>query len=218
MEVSHKYLLERSKKYESVNRIGLCEFYGVGASGQIILKLRNPNLVFSTPFSTISKIWPILSPGFHVKKQFFWIEIIHSSENTSQLEIDIYGYPETIKSRYREKTEFEFISALDTTLDYYLDLLINHIFSIKISTSGEYGWSPYKNGDIDIVSNLVNLIKSQFIRGISGEDISEKLSDEIYWVREILVNVKNSKNHIPEDLIKRAKEKYIELEFITSIM
>ena len=216
MDVNHEYLLERSKKYKSINKIGLCEFYGVGASGQVILRLTNPNIVFSKPFSVISEVWPILSPGFHVRKQFVWIEIINSEENASSLEIDIYGDPETIKSRYLEKHAF--ISALDTTLDYYLDLLVNHIFSIKINSEGEYNWSPYKNGGTNIVSDLTDLVKSQFLRGISGEDISEKLSDELYWIREILVNVKNSKTHISEDLIKKAKEKYIELEFITSIL
>lgn len=208
---NHEFLVENSTKYVSFYESKLGQVERSEEGGITNIRLFDTNDRFKYLFETIEKIWPILKPEFNKKVKLSRIEISPSPiPNKMEFRFDLS--PSALSVNYSPERINEIHKVVEEALDFYELFLINDLFSIQIRNQTNFSWSPYSDGDIHIVKDLTNLVKSCFFRGIS----SQELQDPIYWVREILLEIKNSKKYVPADLIQKTREKYIELDFIMS--
>lgn len=208
---NHEFLVENSAKYVSFYESNLGQVERSEEGGITNIRLFDPNDRLKCLLETIETIWPILKPEFNKKVKLTRIEISPSPiPNKMEFRFDLS--PNALSVNYSPERINEIHKVVDEALDFYELFLINDLFSIQIRNQKNFSWSPYSDGDIHIVKDLTNLVKSCFLKNIS----SQELQDPIYWVREILLEIKNSKKYVPVDLIQKTREKYIELDFIMS--
>jgi hypothetical protein len=211
MRANHEFLIENSPKYLSFYESKLGQVERSEEGGITNIRLFDPNDSFKCLLETIETIWPILKPEFNKKVKLSRIEISPSpTPNKMEFRFDLS--PNALSVKFSPERIHEIHKVVDEALDFYEIFLANDLFSIQIRNQTNFSWSPYSDGDIHIIKDLTNLVKSCFLKNISDQE----LRDPIYWVREILLEIKNSKKYVPSDLIQKTREKYIELDFIMS--
>jgi hypothetical protein len=215
--MDQKLILEKSDRYRVLKDIGLISLRECKEFKTRIV-LNNPDEWFKVPFDLIESIWPILDPTFNVARSFLFIDL-EPKDIDNFFQIDMFGEPGVLRVEY-QRTEGLNEVTLNSCLDFYIDLLVNDFFAIKVKKISDFPgyWNPYEFSDINIPSELTKLIKSQFLNFCSGEPFGDKISDPLFWVKEIVLNVKNSKNYIPKNVFDAARNKYIEIDVITSIL
>jgi len=215
--MDQKSILEKSTRYQVLNEIGLISLKECKESKTRIV-LNNPDEWFKVPFDAIRSIWPVLDPTFDVVRSFLFIDL-EPKDIENFFQIDMFGEPGVLRVEY-QMAEGLNETILNSCLDFYIDLLVNDFFAIKVKKISDFPghWNPYEFSDINIPAELAKLIKSHFLNFCSGEPSEDKISDHLFWVKEIVLNVKNSKNYIPKNVFDSARNKYIEIDVITSIL
>jgi hypothetical protein len=208
---NHEFLIEKSSKYLSFYQTGLGQVEKSEPDGRTFIRLFDPNESLKSLFETIEAIWPVLKPEFNKKVKISRIEILPVS-TPNKLEFNFDHSPNSITVKFSPEGAPEIQEVVDQALEFYESFLVRDMFMIQIRSQTNFNWTPYSDGDIHIIKDLTNLVKSHFLnRTSTGET-----EDPIYWVREILINIKNSKKYVPQHLIHKTLEKYIELDFIMS--
>lgn len=208
---NHEFLIEKSSKYLSFYQAGLGQVEKSEPDGTTYIRLFDPNESLKSLFETIEAIWPVLKPEFNKKVKINRMEILPVSI-PNKLEFNFDLSPNSISVKFSPERAPEIEEVVTQALEFYESFLINDMFTIQIRSQANFNWSPYSDGDIHVVKDLTNLVKSHFISRTSIEESG----DPIYWVREILINIKNSKKYVPPHLIHKTLKKYIELDFIMS--
>jgi hypothetical protein len=215
--INHDSLIGSSVKYKRLNEMGMA-FINVYPEDKIVINLKNPNECFSVAFGIISSIWPILDPKFKSDIKISSIEFLRK-EIKEDFQIDVFSHSGKMLVNYSLESN-SIKNVIESALDFYIDLMLNKLLTIQIKKIESFSrvWNPYNGEDVHIVLELTEVLKSNILNFFTGSNLLEDISSETYWTREILVRVKNSKKYISETLIEKAKNKYIELEVITSIL
>lgn len=212
---NHEFLIENSLRYPSFYRLGLGQVERSEEDGPTIIRLFDPNELLRTLFTTIETIWPILGPEFNKKVKIDRIEII-PQQISNRIEFNFNKSPNALTIYFSIEHIENIQTIVDEVLAFYTDFLINDLFWIRIRNTKDVKWNPYSDGDVHIVGDLTRMIKTSLIKGCDNSDFLAEGTDQIFWVREILVGINNSVKYIPEDLVQMARKKYIELDFIMS--
>lgn len=211
IRANHEFLIENSTKYLSFYESNLGQVERSEEGGLTHIRLFDPNDTFKCLFETIETIWPILKPEFNKKVKLSRLEISPSPiANKMEFRFDLS--PNALSVNFSQEMIKEIDKVVDEALTFYELFLIKDLFTIQIRNQTNFEWSPYSDGDIHIIKDLTNLVKSCFLKQIPNSE----LQDPLYWIREILLGIKNSKKYVPTGLIHKTREKYIELDFIMS--
>jgi hypothetical protein len=209
IRANHEFLVANSPGYLFFFESKLCQVERSEPGGTTHIRLFDPNDAFKCFFQTIETIWPILKPEFNRKIKVSKM-CITPSANSNKTEFNFNLQDNSLSVNFLPERTSEIHKVVNEALVFYEFFLIDDLFSIGIRNQKNFTWSPYLDGDVHIISDLTNLMKSYFLNKTSNSE----LNDHLYWIREMLIKIKNSKKYIPPHLIDKTCEKYLELDFI----